>query len=97
MAQYWKDEKQNDAVVAEAYFARKEVIDEIMAFSHKRFKQGKKMLTRGIYARCGKTPVTIYEPTTGQTVDMYSCSIVWRYHAYFGENGAYTKYGNYEV
>ena len=97
MSQYFVDEKQHDAVVAEGYFAREEIIDEIMAYSHKRFKQGKKMLTRGIYACKGKNPVKIYEPTTGQYVDMYSCTVVWRYHSYYSDDGAFNNYSHYEV
>ena len=95
MAQYWNEDK-SEVLVAEAYFAREEMIDEIMSESHRRFKEGKKMKTKGVYARKGKTPVTIFEPTTGKTVDMYTCDIVWRYRAYFG-HGTFDKYHEYEV
>jgi len=101
MQQYFKDPalggKQRLCRI-EAYFARKEIVDEIRILAHKTHKYGNRKIRNALACWTTDKSFTIIDDITGKEVEMYRIMVIWRESAYFcaGAN-VYDKFGRYEV
>ena len=89
-----------EVVTFESYYARREIIDEIIQYAEGTMKNGKrraKMIYKVNYDKVD--PVVIFEEKTGLELAYYPLSVVWREYAYIsgGDDSAYRKFSDYEV
>ena len=101
MEHYFKDQafggKQSVCRI-EAYFARKEIIDQIRDLAHQTHKHGNRKVRNALACWTTDKSFTILDDITGEEVEMYRIMVIWRESAYFcsGAN-VYEKFGRYEV